>query len=205
VDAIQAFGKIDISVNDLNVDLISISAHKIYGPKGAGALYIRSGTQINNLVFGGSQERVIRAGTENLSGIAGFGVAAEQMTLHKNERENIKNLRDSFEEKLESKIPGFEVHCKNSHRTYNISNVFFPSISINSLLLNLDLERIACSAGSACSSGSITTSHVLSAMNFPIEHANQSIRFSFGRFNTMDEIDKAVKIILEIYNRLKQE
>ncbi len=205
VDAIQAFGKIDFDVNDLNVDLISVSAHKIYGPKGTGALYIRQGTQINNLFFGGSQEHIMRAGTENLTGIAGFGEAVEQMIFNKKERRNIKKLRDTFEEKLVAQIPGIELHCKNSKRIYNITNVYFPNIAIDSLLLNLDLEGISCSSGSACSSSSISASHVLQAMNYPEEHTNQSIRFSFGRFNTIEEVEKATQIIAEIYYRIKQE
>jgi len=205
VDAIQAFGKIDLNMNKLNIDLLSVSGHKIYGPKGTGALYVRSGTPISNLMFGGSQERILRAGTENLSGIAGLGKAVEQMILHKNERENINKIRDTFEHKLLSQNPGIEIHCKNSNRIYNISNVFFPHISIDSFLLNLDLEGISCSSGAACSSGSITASHVLTAMNIPAEQANQSLRFSFGRFNTIDEVNKAVPIITEIYHRLKKE
>lgn len=205
VDAIQAFCKIDISVNDLNVDLFSISAHKVYGPKGVGALYVRYGMQINSIIFGGSQERVMRAGTENLTGIAGFGEAVEQMILHKNEREKIKNLRDTFEQKLLSKNPEIEIHCLNTDRIYNISNIFFPIISIDSMLLNLDLEGVACSSGAACSSGSISASHVLSAMHFPEDHINQSLRFSFGRFNTIKEVNKAIQIITKIYNHLKRE
>lgn len=205
VDAIQAFGKIDINTKELNADLISFSAHKIYGPKGVGALYIRSGTRIDNIFYGGSQERIMRAGTENLSGIAGFGEAAEQLLIHKNEKDQIKNLRDSFENKLLSMVPEIEVHCKKSERVFNISNIFFPNISIDSFILNLDLEGIACSAGSACSSGSLTNSHVLAAMKLPKEHLNQSIRFSFGRFNTITEIDQTIKIITDIYNRLKKE
>lgn len=205
VDAIQAFGKVDFDVNDLNVDLLSISAHKIYGPKGVGSFYIRTGTKISSLFYGGSQERTLRAGTENLSGIAGFGTAVEQMLINKNERVRIKILRDSFEEKLKLLIPGLAVHCDESNRIYNISNIFFPNISIDSFVLNLDLNGISCSSGSACSSGSINPSHVLSAINFPKEHINQSIRFSFGRFNTENEINKAIRIIHRTYNRLKKE
>ena len=204
VDAIQAFGKMDFNVNDLNVDLLSLSAHKIYGPKGVGALYIRSGTPINTVMFGGLQERNMRAGSENLTGIAGFGEAVAQMTLQKKEREKIKNLRDTFEQKLILENPEIDIHCSNTERIFNISNIYFPNISIDSLLLNLDLEGIACSSGAACSSGSISASHVLSAMNLLIEHANQSLRFSFGRFNTKDEVNNAVQIITDIYNRLKQ-
>jgi len=204
VDAIQAFGKMDINIIELTADLISMSAHKIYGPKGVGALYVRSGTRINNLFYGGSQERIMRAGTENLSGIAGFGKAVEQLLIHKDERKQIKYLRDSFESKLLSMIPEIEIHCKKSDRIFNISNIFFPNISIDSFILNLDLEGIACSAGAACSSGSLTNSHVLAAMKLPKEHLNQSIRFSFGRFNTIAEIDQTIKIITKTYNRVKK-
>jgi cysteine desulfurase len=203
VDAIQAFGKIDFTVDEINVDLISLSGHKIYGPKGIGALYIRTGTKVQNILFGGSQERVMRAGTENLAGIAGFGEAVAQMTLHKSERNIVKKMRDTFEEKLLALIPEAEVHCINGQRIFNISNVYFPKISVDSLLLNLDLEGIACSSGSACSSGTVSNSHVLSAMQLPKQHAAQSLRFSFGRFNTLDEIEKSLKIISEIYFRIK--
>ena len=126
------------------------------------------------------------------------------MTLHKDERQAIKKLRDIFEEKLISQIPCAVVHCENSNRIFNISNIYFPNISVDSLLLNLDLEGIACSSGSACSSGTVSNSHVLSAMQLPKEHSAQSIRFSFGRFNTMEEVNQAVKIIAEIYHRIKQ-
>lgn len=204
-DSIQSFGKIEINVNNLNVDLLSISAHKIYGPKGVGALYVRSGIKINNLFYGGSQERILRAGTENLTGIAGFGIAVKQTVVNTNERERIKILRDTFEEKLLSMIPDIIIHCSQSPRIFNLSNIFFPNISIDSFFLNLDLAGIACSTGSACSSGSIASSHVLSAMNFPKEEINQSIRFSFGRFNTIDEINNAIEIISEVYYRLKKE
>lgn len=204
VDAVQAFCKLDFDAKNLGADLLSVSAHKIYGPKGVGALYVKQGTRIHNILYGGAQERIMRPGTENLAGISGFGEAIKQMILHKNERKKIKSLRDTFEEQLQSQIPDAEVHCRNSNRIFNISNMFFPDISIDSLIMNLDLEGIACSSGAACSSGSLTASHVLQAMSLPPNHANQSIRFSFGRFNTIEEVNKAVQIITEIYHRIKQ-
>jgi len=201
-DAIQAFGKMDFSVVDFNIDLLSISAHKIYGPKGVGVLYIRTGTKIQNIFYGGAQENNRRPGTENIVGIAGFSEAVEQVIVKKDIRKNIKKLRNHFEEKLSQTLPDIIVNCKNSERVYSHSNIYFPNVSQDSLVLNLDLEGIACSSGSACSSGTLNASHVLQAMDFPDDRANHSIRFTFGRLNTMGEIGLAVEKIAEIYRRL---
>ncbi len=203
-DAVQAFTKLDFNIEDLNIDLASFSSHKLYGPKGVGALYFKSGTKIQNIFFGGAQENGFRAGTENVVGIASFGEAIEQMIIKKNERKIIKNLRDTFERELKVLLPEIEVNCENTERMFNFSNIYFPNIALDSLILNLDLDGISCSSGSACSSGALNPSHVLQAMKFGADRASQSIRFTFGRFNTEEEINCAVSTISTIYNRIKK-
>jgi len=203
-DAIQALGKMDLLVSDFKIDLMSFSAHKIYGPKGVGALYCRTGTKIQNLFYGGAQEKNLRPGTENLVGIAGFAEAVELLAVKKEDQKGIKKLRDYFEEKLCKNLPQIRVNCKNSNRVFSISNVYFPDVPQDSMLLNLDLEGIACSGGSACSSGSLNPSHVLQSMNFGDDRAGHSLRFSFGRFNTFEDVEYTTIKITEIYNRLQR-
>lgn len=194
-DAVQAFGKIELDVNELNVDLMSFSAHKIYGPKGVGGLFIRDGVALQQLGFGGGQEANKRPGTENLTGIVGLGKALELMAEHKQEWQRISLLRDTFESVLRVKIPGCEINSGEAQRSPYISNISFPGVDNQSLLLNLDMAGLSASVGSACSSGSINQSHVLQAMDLADDVINSAIRFSFGRFTTGQEIESAVEII----------
>jgi len=202
-DAVQAFGKVDFNVCDLGIDLLSISGHKIYGPKGIGALYVNKDVVISHLSYGGSQEVNQRAGTENLSGIIGFAAAVEQMQMQKEEKNRIKLLRDRFEKQLADKIPGSRINCGQTDRLYTHSNIYFPDISGDAMVISLDVAGIAASSGSACSSGSTKPSHVLASMGMATESVKNSVRFSFGRFNKDDEIDYAVEQIGLIYNRIR--
>lgn len=197
-DAVQALDKIDININKLNIDLVSLSSHKIYGPKGCGALYIRSGTIINPILFGGSQERTKRSGTENVSAICGFAEAINQMQIKKKE---IQPLVQLFENELKVALPGIEINGEDTPRAPGISNVYFPFMSGDSILMNLDLHDIAVSTGSACSSGSQKSSHVLQSMGFKSDRINNSVRFSMGRETSKEEILKTIEVLKKIYNK----
>ncbi|MBC8590676.1 cysteine desulfurase NifS [Wansuia hejianensis] len=204
-DAVQAMGHVKIDVNDLNIDLLSMSAHKIYGPKGVGALYIRRGVKIDPLISGGAQERNKRAGTENVPGIVGLGKAVE-IAYENMEDSNKKliNLRDSLIKKIEDNIDYIRL---NGHRTERLPgnvNFSFEFIEGESLLLSLDMVGIAASSGSACTSGSLDPSHVLLSIGLPHEIAHGSLRLSLGDFNTEDEIDYVVDKLVTIVDRLRQ-
>jgi cysteine desulfurase len=201
-DAVQAYGKIDFKVNDLAVDLAAISAHKIYGPKGIGALYIRQGVRVNRISFGGTQEVNRRAGTENLQGILGFAAAARLMEQKTDERNQIKELRDLFEQLLVEKIDGVIIHGRECDRLFSHANVYFPQISGDTMLMSLDMSGIAVSTGSACSSGSTKPSHVLTAMGLDTENIRNSVRFSFGRYNTEEDVYYTLEEITRIYDRM---
>ncbi len=200
-DAVQGHDKLSISVDDLGVDLLTLSAHKIYGPKGCGALYIREGTNVENIIYGGGQEARLRPGTENLVAIAGFSEAIRQVSVHKDQLENMRSLRNLFEEKLKQTIPGIIINGEKAERAVSISNIYFPFMSAESLLINLDLQGIAVSTGSACGSGSPQPSHVLHAMGFSENHIKNSIRFSLGRYTTEQDILKTVETIRAIGDR----
>ena len=198
-DAVQAFGKMEIDIRDLSIDLLSLSAHKIYGPKGCGALYVRQGTKLENILFGGSQESSRRPGTENLTNIIGF---AEAVSLVKNEStsiESMQNLVSLFEEKLRKLVGGIEINGGHISRVPGITNIYFPFMAGDSLLMNLDFHNIAISTGSACSSGSQKPSHVLRAMGYDEQRINNSLRFSLGRGTTEEEILKTVEVLKDIY------
>jgi cysteine desulfurase len=204
-DAIQAYGKIEIDINELNLDLMSLSAHKIYGPKGCGALYVRYGTEIENILYGGSQETSRRPGTENVVAIAGFAEAAKQIQQHLDSKESLKKVWTLFEKTLTESIPELEINCQNIPRVPGFSNIYFPFISGDSLLMNLDQHEIAVSTGSACSSGSQKPSHVLKAMGFDDKRINNSLRFSMGRNTTEEEIIRTIDVLKMIYkNCLKK-
>lgn len=200
-DAIQALDKIDIQTDELNCDLLSFSAHKIYGPKGCGALYIRRGTDIDRILFGGSQEKFKRPGTENLAANAGFAEAIRQMRFKESSRKNIRELRDFFEKDLKKAIPTIEINGENGSRAPGYSNIYFPFMSGESLLMTLDMNDIAVSVGSACSSGSQKPSHVLQAMGFDENRVNNSVRFSLGRYTTKEEILRTVEVLENVYNK----
>jgi cysteine desulfurase len=205
-DAIQSFGKIPVDVEALGADLLSISAHKIYGPKGVGALYIRKGIELEPILHGGYHEMNRRAGTENVPGIVGFGKAAELSRAELEDRSRIESmeaLRDYFLERIQQDLRGVRLNGHPIKRLPNTLNVSFESISGESLAINLDLHGIAVSIGSACTSGAIQPSHVLQAMGVPPTLVQSSLRFSLGRETTRDEIDLTVETLRDIVDRLR--
>lgn len=203
-DAVQSFGKLPVDVEDLNVDLLSLSGHKIYGPKGIGALYLRRGVRIARRTHGGHQEREIRTGTENLPGAIGLAVAAricqEKM---ESEAKRLTEMRDRMWEGLRTYIPDIRLNGHPEMRLPGINNISFEGVEGEALLLSLDLKGIAASTGSACSSGSTSASHVLLAMGIPPQIAQGSIRFSMGRENDAESVDYALEIIPEIVQKLR--
>lgn len=193
VDGVQALGKIPVDVAALGVSLYSMSAHKLYAPKGVGALYIRKGTKVAPLAFGGHHERDRRPGTENVPGIAGFGAAAELAASDlRRESEQIAALRDRLENTVLSRIPEAGVNGARAPRTPNTTNIYFDGIDGEAIVIALDLRGFAVSTGSACSSGAVTPSHVLTAIGLSAERARASIRFSLGRSNTIEQVDALV-------------
>ena len=204
-DAVQAFGKIDVSVDDLGVDLLTISSHKIHGPKGVGALYIRRGTQIDPLIYGGHQERLLRAGTENTIGIVGFGEAVRVMREHEaRDRERIANLADKLKKGIEEKIPKIKFNGPGNNRIWGTLNFSFLGLEAEAILLSLATKEIYVSTGSACSEDSEDVSHVLSAIGLRPEIARSSIRMSLGRFNTEEDVDTVLLELPKIVDKLRQ-
>lgn len=195
-DAVQAAGKIPVDVKNLGVDLLSLSAHKFSGPKGAGALFIRRGLEIDALLYGGQNERGRRAGTENVAGIVGLGKACElaRAGLAENSA-RLSELRDRLESGLLARIAGARVNGDPARRVPNTSNLMFPGVGSESLVIALDLAGLACSAGAACSSGAVDPSHVLTAIGLSPDEARASIRLSLGRTTTSEEIDAALELI----------
>lgn len=204
-DAVQAIGHIEIDVNDLNIDLLSMAAHKFYGPKGIGALYVRQGTRLDSLISGGGQERNKRAGTENVPAIVGMARAIE-LAYEDLEEKNSKliKLRDTLIGKIKSKIDYVKLNGHPTKRLPNNVNISFEFIEGESLLLSLDMVGIAGSSGSACTSGTLDPSHVLLAIGLPHEIAHGSLRLSLGDFNTEEEIDYVVENLVTIVDRLRQ-
>ncbi|MBI2957005.1 MAG: cysteine desulfurase NifS [Acidobacteria bacterium] len=204
-DAVQSAGKLPIRVEELGVDLLSLSAHKIYGPKGVGALYIRRGTRLKPLMFGGHHERDRRPGTENVAGIVGFGKAAELARLHlEEEAKRLAALRDELERRLLARIPHTGLNGDPARRTPNTTNLYFDFIEGEPLVIALDLKGIACSTGAACSSGAVEPSHVLTAIGLPPERARASLRFSFGRANTAADVDYVVEVLPGVVEHLRE-
>ncbi len=203
-DAVQSAGKIPVDVKALGVDLLSLSAHKFGGPKGAGALWIRRGVRLVSYLTGGRQERSRRAGTENVPGLAGLGVAARLAIETLPHREAVAALRDRLETNILASVPGTVVNGDPARRVPNTSNISFEGIEAESLLIALDLEGVAISTGSACSSGSLEPSHVLRAMGLPTARARNSLRFSLGSATTADEIDVVVNVLPRLVSRLRQ-
>ncbi len=203
-DAIQAAGKMPIAVEQLGVDLLSMTAHKIHGPKGVGALYVRRGTPLRPVMTGGRHEQNLRAGTENVPAIAGF---AKALSLASQQREadvrSIALLRERLESQLLAQIPDIQINGGGAPRVANTSNISFYSIDGESILLHLDLRGIYASTGSACTTGASEPSHVLRAMGVPASLAQGSIRFSLGRDNTAEEIDAVVEALVEITAKLR--
>lgn len=197
-DAVQAVGHIPVDVEKLGVDLLSMAAHKFYGPKGIGALYIKSGVHITNLIYGGEQEKGLRAGTENTPAIVGMGqalqLACENMAA---ENARLEALRNHFEEGILARIPHARINGMRNHRLPGTLHVTFPDADTNMLLMRLDLEGIAASAGSACAAGAMERSHVIQAMRVP---EGADVRFSLGMENTQEDILKTVDALCRILN-----
>lgn len=204
-DAVQAIGHIDIDVKELNIDLLSLAAHKFYGPKGVGALYIKRGVKIDNLVHGGAQERNRRAGTENIAGIVGLGKAIELATTNLNEKsEAIRQLRDKLINGIMEKIPYTRLNGPKDHRRLNNNvNVCFRFIEGEGILLSLDDVNICGSSGSACTSGSLDPSHVLLAIGLPHEIAHGSLRLTLGDGTTEEQVDYVLEKLPPIIERLR--
>ena len=203
-DAVQSAGKIPITVKTLGVDLLSASAHKINGPKGVGALWIRRGVRLVPLLTGGRQERSRRAGTENVAGIVGYGAAAARAAAKMAaETPRLSALRDRLEQGVLATVPGTAVNGSGAPRVPNTTNISFERVEAESLLIALDLEGIAVSTGSACSSGTLEPSHVLKAMGFPAHRTQNSIRFSLGLGNTEAEIDRVLAVLPAIVEKLR--
>ena len=203
-DAVQSAGKLPLDVNRFGVDLLSISAHKIFGPKGVGALYVRSGTPLNPQFHGGHHERDRRPGTENVPGIVGFGKAAELAKFNLAEDSSrMETLRDRLEESLVNSLPAVHVNGECGHRIANTTNLTFSAAAGEALVIALDLQGIACSTGAACSSGAVEPSHVLLAIGLSPDEARSSLRFSLGRATTAAEIDRAISIIPATVERLR--
>ncbi|MEJ2054249.1 MAG: cysteine desulfurase family protein [Calditrichaceae bacterium] len=201
-DGIQAYGKISIDFNKSGIDLLSVSAHKIHGPKGIGALIVKKGTPFSNIHFGGGQEANRRPGTENLGGIVGFGEAIKLLSGNAAKTEAVHKLQEYFENNLKSAVPGTNIIGAGIKRSPYISAIAFPGINNESMLMNLDLAGIAVSVGSACSSGSIQHSHVLQAMNLPEEIIKSAVRFSYGRYTKLEELKRTINTIKKITERL---
>jgi len=203
-DAVQAIGKIPIDVKKLGIDLLSISSHKIYGPKGIGALYIKNGIVIDPVILGGGQERGLRSGTENVANIVGFGKACElaKNNLTKN-IQTLKNLRDYLIKKVLDEIPYVALNGHPENRLPNNAHFTFLGVHGEDLLIKLDENGIAASTGSACSVHTQKASHVLQSMGFSHEQITGSLRLTVGAFNTYDEIDKTIQVLKNVVNELR--
>ena len=203
-DAVQAVGKIPMRLRDTAIDFLSLSAHKFHGPKGVGALYVKRATRFSALIAGGGQESGRRGGTENVAGIVGLGKAAELALKYLAQgKGGIRSMRDRFERAILESVSGASVNGAGALRIPNTSSFSFEGIESSNALLLLDRHGICCSAGSACRTGSQEASHVLRAMNPGGDGARRSLRFSFGRFNTEGEIDRAIEIVSKVIEKLR--
>lgn len=203
-DAVQAIGKIPVDVNELKVDLLALSAHKFYGPKGVGALYVRENTPLEPILFGGTHERDRRPGTENVAGIVGIGKAAElARTRLADDSARLSNLRDRLEEGILRTVAGTRVNGDRARRVANTTNITFAHAESESLVIAMDLQGVQCSAGAACSSGAIFPSHVLRAIGLPKDEAKTTLRFSLGRLTTREDVDYALEVIPQAVERLR--
>lgn len=204
-DAVQAVGKIPMDLAELPIDMLSLSGHKFHAPKGVGALYVKRGVRFHPFVIGGHQERGRRAGTENLASVIGLGKAAE-LALAGIEEENtrVKALRDRLEQSVLETIPAVRINGDPEHRLPNTANISFEYIEGESILMLLDMHNICASSGSACTTGSLEPSHVLRAMGVPYTAAHGSIRFSFSRYNTDEEVDKVLEVLPPVIARLRE-
>jgi len=204
-DAVQPIGKIPLNLSKSNIDLLSLSGHKLHAPKGVGALYVKKGTRLSPFMLGGHQEGERRAGTENVPGIIGLGKACELAAKNiEEENQRVKSLRDKLETALLEKCPGSRLNGDKENRLPNTSNISFEYIEGEAILLMLDRYGICASSGSACTSGSLEPSHVLRAMGVPFTAAHGSIRFSLSRYNTEEEVDYTIEKMPEIVNKLRK-
>jgi cysteine desulfurase len=205
-DAIQAAGKVPVDVQKIGCDALSISGHKIHGPQGTGALFVKKGTLIQPLLYGGNHERQRRAGTENLPGIVGLGKAAEisRQWLANNGPADMTAMRDHLQNELIRRMDGVGVNGEGAHLVSNTTNIYVDHIEGEALVIALDLKGLAVSSGAACSSGAIEPSHVLLAMGVPHERARASIRISLGKQTTQEDVDFAIQVIPETVARLRE-
>jgi len=203
-DAVQSVGKIPVDVESLGVDLLSLSAHKLHGPKGVGALYVRKGIILRKLLYGGHHERDHRPGTENVPGIVGLGKAAELAGQHLAEGiERVGALRNRLEDGILSSVPLATVVGDKTRRLPTTTNISFDFIEGEGFVIAMDLRGVACSTGAACSAGSVEPSHVLSAIGRTSQQARSSIRFSLGRFNTAEDIDYTLEALPRVVEQLR--
>lgn len=203
-DAVQAPGRIPLDVRALGADLVSLSSHKFYGPKGVGALYVRAGTPLVPLIVGGGQETGLRAGTENVAGIVGFARALEFAVAElPGERVRLAAMRDRFEAELVRRLPGVTINAANVRRLPNLSSVTFAGAPANELLVRLDLAGVAVSAGSACAAGSTQASHVLAALGIPPAAQRETLRFSFGKLVQSADVEPALELVIDATRALR--
>jgi cysteine desulfurase len=205
-DAVQAAGKVPIDLKGIGCDVLSISGHKIHAPQGVGALYVRKGTHIQPLFFGGRHERSRRAGTENVPGIVALGKAAELAMegLQRGDNNKMAVIRDRLQKGIVAQVEGLGVNGEGAARVPNTTNIYFDHIEGEAMVIALDLKGLAISTGAACSSGAIEPSHVLMAMGLRPDRARASIRFSLGRQNTAEDVDFALTLVPEIVARLRE-
>jgi cysteine desulfurase len=204
-DAVQSAGKIPIDVAAFKLDLLSLSGHKLYAPKGIGALYVRGGTRLRQLLYGGHHQRGFRPGTENVAGIVGLGKAAQVARASLAEdAKRVAALRDTLERTLLQRVPDARANGAGSPRTPNTTNITFPGIEGEALVIALDLKGLACSTGAACSSGAVEPSHVLTAIGLPADEARASLRFSLGRHTTVADIDFALQVVPAAVAQLRE-
>lgn len=205
-DAVQAAGKVPIDVKEIRCDLLTLTAHKMHGPQGVGTLYVRKGTLLQPLLYGGRHERSRRAGTENLPGIVGLGKAAEiaRHGFADGSVERMANLRDRLEKTIVESMDQVSVNSAGAPRVPNTTNIVFDCLEGEAMVIALDLKGLSVSTGAACSSGAIEPSHVLTAMGLDPDSARASIRFSLGKQNTSDDVDFALELIPEVVTRLRE-
>ncbi len=203
-DAVQAANYLDCNVNNLGVDLLTLSGHKIYGPKGIGILYKRKGIELEPIIFGGHQEKGVRPGTENTAAIAGIGQAIAEILNQNSEARKTQSLRDKLIDGVFKNIPKTYLNGSRENRLPNNANISFDGVEGESILMALNEKGIAVSTGSACASGSLEPSYVLMALGIGVERAHSSIRFTLGKYNTGKEIDYVLKVLPEIVERLRK-
>lgn len=204
-DAVQAVGKIPINLKTIDIDMLSLSGHKLHGPKGVGALYVRKGTKYTPFLIGGHQEKGRRGGTENVASIIGLGKSTELAAAHLSDNNNqVEQLRDKLENEILKRVPNTIINGDRNHRLPNTTSIAFEYVEGESILLMMDEFGICASSGSACTSGSLEPSHVLRAMGVPFTAAHGSVRFSLSKYNTEEEIDFIIEKLPPIIERLRE-